>query len=902
MTGTWLMGLLRRRGGRLLAVSVGIAVAVSLIASLGTFLTVSQQTMTARALRSVAVDWQVEVQPGADPAAVRATVAGSTGVRAALPVTFARSTGLQATAGGTTQTTGAAVVLGLPDGYRAQFPGEIRQLSGAPSGVLVAQQTASNLHIRPGSQVVIGLGGSRSATVTVAGVVDLPQADSLFQKVGAPVGAQPSAPPDNVILLPGATFARVVSAQAAVSNQGSNAAATPVVPVTTQIHVARSAPLPSDPAGAYAAVLGAAHNLEAKLAGTGVVGNNVGAALDAARSDAAYAQMLFLFLGLPGALLAAMLTAALVGAGAQRRRDEQALLRTRGLPPRAIGRLAAIEAALVAAGGAVLGLVAGVIASRWAFGSSNATGSDGLLGVLGLSPAWAVVAVLFGAVVAAATVLAPALRDLRHLTVSHARHTVGRARSPWWMRFGVDLGILALALVVFWVSSSDNYTLVLAPEGVPSISVSYWAFLGPTLLWLGGAMFLWRLATMSLTYGRGPLARFITPLTGRLAKPAAATMSRQRRPLTRSIVLLALAISFAASTATFNATYQQQAEADAQLTNGADVTVTPAPGAPLSASATAAIARTPGVTHVEPLQHRFAYVGADLQDLYGVHPNSIASVTALQDAYFQGGTARQLMATLAAKPDSVLVSDETVKDFQLHPGDLLNLRLENQSTHQLTTVPFHYAGIVKEFPTAPKDSFFVANAAYVAKMTGSNAVGTYLVDTSGTNQPAVAAALRNVLGTSATVTDITHTRAAVGSSLTSVNLAGLTRLELAFAVILAAGSGGLVLAIGLAERRRTMAVISVLGARRRQLRGLVMAEGAVVAVGGLFGGALISWALTQMLVKVLTGVFDPPPSSIALPTVYLTVTVVTVVAALAAAAAFSARSSTRPAVEELRDA
>ncbi|WP_374968229.1 FtsX-like permease family protein [Terrabacter sp. BE26] len=902
MTGAWLMGLLRRRGGRLLAVSVGVAVAVSLIASIGTFLTVSQQSMTARALRSVAVDWQVEVQPGADPAAVRATVARSDGVRAALPVTFARSTGLQATAEGTTQTTGAAVVLGLPDGYRTQFPGEIRQLSGAPNGVLVAQQTASNLHIRPGSHVVVGLGPSRSATVTVAGVVDLPQADSLFQKVGAPVGAQPSAPPDNVILLPARTFARVVSGQPAAPAQGTPGPATPVVPVTTQIHVARSAPLPSDPAGAYGAVLGAAHNLEAALAGTGVVGNNVGAALDAARSDAAYAQMLFLFLGLPGALLAAMLTAALVGAGAQRRRDEQALLRTRGLSPRAIGRLAATEAALVATGGAVLGLVAAAIASRWAFGQGSAPGADGSPGIVRLSPAWALIAVLFGAVVAGTTVLVPALRDLRQLTVSRARHAVGRARSPWWMRYGVDLCILALALVVFWVSSSDNYTLVLAPEGVPSISVSYWAFLGPTLLWLGGAMFLWRLATMGLAHGRGPLARFITPLTGRLAKPAAATMSRQRRPLTRSVVLLGLAISFAASTATFNATYQQQAEADAQLTNGADVAVTPAPGAPLSAKATAAIAATPGVTHVEPLQHRFAYVGADLQDLYGVRPNRIASVTALQDAYFQGGTARQLMATLAAKPDAVLVSDETVKDFQLHPGDLLNLRLENQRTHQLTTVPFHYAGIAKEFPTAPKDSFFVANADYVARKTGSGAVGTYLVDTSGTNQPAVAATLRQALGTSATVTDITQTRAVVGSSLTSVNLAGLTRLELAFAVILAAGSGGLVLAIGLAERRRTMAIISVLGARRRQLQGLVMAEAAVVAVGGLVGGALISWALSQMLVKVLTGVFDPPPSSIAIPTVYLTVTAATVLAALAAAAGFSARSSTRPAVEELRDA
>ncbi|MEO7060108.1 MAG: FtsX-like permease family protein, partial [Lapillicoccus sp.] len=315
----------------------------------------------------------------------------------------------------------------------------------------------------------------------------------------------------------------------------------------------------------------------------------------------------------------------------------------------------------------------------------------------------------------------------------------------------------------------------------------------------------------------------------------------------------------------------------------------------------AAISTTPGVTGVEPVQHRFAYVGADLQDLYGVHPGTITSVTSLQDAYFQGGTATQLMAVLAAKPDSVLVSDETVKDFQLKPGDLLNLRLEDRTTHQLKTIPFHYAGIVKEFPTAPKDSFFVANAAYVATATASDAVGTYLVNTSGVNQAQVADSLRAIVGTDATVTDVTQARAKVGSSLTSVNLAGLTRLELAFAVLLAAGAGGLVLALGLAERRRTMAIIAVLGARKRQLQGLVMAEASVVAVGGLIGGALISSGLTVMLVKVLTGVFDPPPSSVAVPTSYLLLTAVIVVLALGVGAGWGARTSTRPAVEELRD-
>ena len=123
------------------------------------------------------------------------------------------------------------------------------------------------------------------------------------------------------------------------------------------------------------------------------------------------------------------------------------------------------------------------------------------------------------------------------------------------------------------------------------------------------------------------------------------------------------------------------------------------------------------------------------------------------------------------------------------PGDLLNLRLQDSRTKKLQTVPFHYAGIVKEFPTAPKDSFFVANADYIAKVTGSDAVGAFLVDTGGSNQARVATDLQQRLGAAAAITNVTQARSQVGSSLTSVNLAGLTRLELVFAVLLAASAG-----------------------------------------------------------------------------------------------------------------
>src|SRR5262249_10013984 len=160
-------------------------------------------------------------------------------------------------------------------------------------------------------------------------------------------------------------------------------------------------------------------------------------------------------------------------------------------------------------------------------------------------------------------------------------------------------------------------------------------------------------------------------------------------------------------------TYRQQAEVDALLTTGAPVTVTVPPGSGLAHDVSGRIAATAGVHHVEPLLHRFAYVANDLQDLYGVRPTTIADATRLQDAYFAGGRARQLVGRLSAQPDAVLVSAETVLDFQLQPGDRITLRLQDARSHQYRPVQFHYVGVVKEFPTAPSDSFLVANADYV---------------------------------------------------------------------------------------------------------------------------------------------------------------------------------------------
>jgi putative ABC transport system permease protein len=872
LVGLWLRGLVRR-SGRLLGMAGGIAIAVAMVASIGSFLTASQATMTARTVANVPVDWQVETQPGANPATVLATVRSQPGVAVTESVAFAHTIGLSATTGGSTQATGAGLIVGISPTYPTTFPAEIRPLVGSASGVLIAQQTASNLRVKPGDSIVIGRAGMTPIAVTIDGVVDLPQADTFFQKVGAPVGSQPSAPPDNVVLLPLATWHTLFDALA--TSQPSQ--------VHHQVHVRLDRRLPASPSEAFDQVSAAAHNLESRLAGAGLVGNNIGAALDAARSDAAYATVMFVFLGLPGAALAALLVAAVASSGADRRRREQAMLRARGATLSMLARLSAVEAFAAGAAGVVVGLAAAVLIGQLSFGSAAFGGNAGGTAI------WAAAAAAAGLATALLVIAVPAWRDAQRTTVVGGRQGRVRAGVPSWLRFGVAVALVGAALAIFVITSQQGYHLVLAPEGVASITVDYFAFLGPACLWIGVGLLTWRLAEALLLRGRRILAAAVRPIAGGLAGTVAASMSRQHRLIAPAAVMIGITVAFALSTSVFNSTYTQQAEADARLTNGSDVTVTLAASTISSNDLATQLASVKGVHGVEPIVHRYAYVGADLQDLYAVHAGTIVAAGSLQNAYFVGGTAPDLMSRLSSQPDGILVSAETARDFQLSPGDHLILRLQDRLTQALVNVTFRFVGIVKEFPTAPRDSFLVTNAAYVGSATHDTSPSTYLIDTAGSSPAAVAAAVRQVVGVGPKVSDISSTRRIVGSSLTAVDLGGLTRVELGFAFAFMIAATSLVLALGFAERRRTYALAAALGARPRQLGAFLWSEAGFVLLAGIVCGAVAGWALSEMLVAVLTGVFDPAPAALAVPWVYLGSLLVLSLATVALVVVFGAR-------------
>jgi putative ABC transport system permease protein len=140
----------------------------------------------------------------------------------------------------------------------------------------------------------------------------------------------------------------------------------------------------------------------------------------------------------------------------------------------------------------------------------------------------------------------------------------------------------------------------------------------------------------------------------------------------------------------------------------------------------------------------------------------------------------------------------------------------------------------------------------------------------------------------------------ISSSLTAVDLRGLTWIELSFAILLIAGASGLVLGLGIIERRRDFALLAAMGAKSRQLGAFLWTEGLIILVAGLVLGFLTGFAIAQMLVKVLTGVFDPPPQVLAVPWVYLIVLIVAGCVSTFLAIVIAQRVTQHRAIEALR--
>jgi putative ABC transport system permease protein len=288
--------------------------------------------------------------------------------------------------------------------------------------------------------------------------------------------------------------------------------------------------------------------------------------------------------------------------------------------------------------------------------------------------------------------------------------------------------------------------------------------------------------------------------------------------------------------------------------------------------------------------------------VYGIRPATIGAVAPLRDAFVPAATIEQVLAALVRTPDGVLLSAETLHDYQLRPGDMVRLQLQTGPTGTYQPVPFHVIGEIDEFPTAPKDSFIVANADYLTQTTGSDAVAAFLI---ASNDPRhTADALRERLaGTGARVNDVVSARSTVttATGLAATDLSGLSKLELGFGVLLALACSGLALTLGIAERRRALVLLAALGATSRQRGRFLAAEARALLAAGLTAGSATAATISYLLIKVLTGIFDPPPERPTLPWAYLAGLSASTIAATVLVVTIYGRIAARAGPAEFRD-
>jgi putative ABC transport system permease protein len=843
-----------------------LAASAALLGAMVLFIGHSLRTMTGTAARSVSLDWQGPVGSAAAAQHVAAHVARLPGIATAQPVGTAPFAAASHRSAAGLIRSGAGSILAAPPGYERHLH-TFRLLHGAlqNGGIVLDQQLAATLQAGVGDLITLTpRNGAPPVSLRVTGIAVVTAADLLFQPLNPLAGPAPAQPPADIAIVPFATFVqRIAPALASIPASSAAAAAVPGaaqgVSWQVQAQVAPSE-LTGSPQHAYDLATRLRNRVERTLPGQVQFVDNLGNGLSGAAGDALYAEALYIMLAVPGALVGLGLAYVAALGAVERDRRMLRLLRARGASRRKLLALAAIESAVVGLVAGALGLLASLVAVDWLAGGDLSTW------------AWAV-AVCFGVGFAgsfAGRVAAGvgALAEER------------RPKKPLWQKLYLDLVALAVSGLVWWLTARTGFSAVVSPDSNPTLSLSVYMFLAPALLWIGATLLLVRL--------RGRLFELISPRSARRQVDYLLVSAARRAPaVNRGLVVTALLLAFAVNLSLFTATWDQQAVVDARLTVGADVVVSGATGTePL-------VAKTSGVIGTTALDHTYAYVGPDLQDTFGIDAKTFLHGTSLRDSFFLGGTAQQMLDRLRTRPDAVLVSKETVTDYSLALGDLLKLRTLDHRTGTFNVVPFHVVGIVQEFPSAPHDSFMVANRSYVLGVTHGSGPNVVFARTNASPSTVAHRVAAAVAPRGANVQNIDDQATQTASSITTVGLRGISRIEEAFALLLAAAALLLYVVVAAAERRQELATMAALGTPTRRIAAFIWTELALIVVVASALAALLGWLLAEMLIAMMQHAFDPPPDHLAAPWGFLGALLLVIVAGAALAALATSRTIRR---------
>jgi putative ABC transport system permease protein len=798
--------------------------------------------------------------------------------------------------------TGTVRVFAFDRSYRDHHPA-IRVAAGsfADGAALLSVEASRALGLRPRGRVELHLPAGRSRSLPVSGVADLARARVLYASRRSRDLEAFLYVPQAIVVSP-AEFARTIipAVRAERAELGGVVKSLPVEEV--DVSVARGR-LRASPGAALAQTRSVARSIRHIAPRQDYLIDNISNTLDVARADSAVGKRMFLFLGLPAVLLAALVAAyaGTVLAAAQRR--EQANLRLRGAHREHLLRHLVYRTLALAGLGSAAGVTAGFLSALAILGVGDmleAAPRD-----LALS---ALAALAGGVVVTALALFIPGRRALNG-AIAHERRELAPAQEPRWRRLRLDLALLAAAvlaeIVVLRTGALD------APPGSVfegrAVSLPSYLFLVPLLAWAGGVLLVVRvLFAIALRLPLPP--GFGSPARGLLQR------SLRRRPweIAAGAIALGLVIAFGTSLRAFIATYDSAKRGDAGFAVGADLRITPgAVAARRRPAEYASQLRVRGVSAVTPVASgvenslligRYHRARADLA---AIDPETFGEAGRLSDSSFADASPEAAIAALRADRQGIIVNAATAEDLAISTGDRIRVTLAPGTPRERTRT-FRVVARFTRFAGFASPPDLIAGLSAYRGTTTATRVSFYLARThrhSGSALARVVAALRAGPGShDALSIDTTDSALARDqSSLTALDVRGLVDLGLLFTLLMSAAVIAVFVFGLLLARRREYVVLRAQGMHAREVGQVVLGEVALVGLAGLVSGLTAGAGMAFLLVQVLRPLFILPPGVTAGAGALATLAVATVGAVIVCAhGAMAALRRLRP-TEVLRD-
>ena len=746
--------------------------------------------------------------------------------------------------------------------YVEHYP-SIRVTAGsfAPEAVMLSAETSRALEAPAGTTVELLLPGDVPAlSMPVSGVTDLSRAKPLFSSRKSKRFEDFLYVP-NAVVVGRATFEEVIipAFAAAAAARGSVTRNEPVREI--DVLVDRSA-MPADPAGALTLTRAIAQSIKDVAPGQDHLIDNISNTLEVARDDAAVGKRMFVFLGLPAALLAAVLAAYAASIYAIAQRREQATLRLHGADRRVLLQVLVGKAIVIATLGAILGTALGYMSVFVIVGRTTITAAatSELVGS-------ALIAVAMGVLMTGLALHLPARRALAR-AVADERREIAAYRAPAWRRLRLDIVLLLGAIawhVVAQQAGAFDAPVALVTAG-ETVSLPLAPLLAPMIVWFAGVFVGGRGFEAVTTRFPLPAHGFGTVVRGILSR----SLRRRPREVVNGVICVGLVIAFGMSVALFAATYDDAKAADARFTVGSDLRITPSPDStdpqPREFASDLRVAGVAAATPVVFELDNAVLIGPfdqDRRDLAALDADGFAGVSTLSDPFFLGQSASAALNTLGSLPNGVLVDSQTTDDLAVEQGDDVQVLLARGTDHQ-TMRTLHVVGVFERFPGFPQGVHLIMNLSYYQEATELTDVDFFLArttDHSNSGLSQAVDALRKGPGARRTIsvdsTETTFDRDQ--SSLTALNVNGLVDLNSLYTLLMTAAAVA-IFVFGLTlHRRREYVILRAQGASRRELRMVVLGESTLVALGGLAAGLLVGTGMGYMFIQVLRPLFVLEP-------------------------------------------